>query len=121
MEIEEVVSINDLLDYVNEHMLDEAMVAKFTHVLQMTLMRFNGRYLKDLYSTRGTMEVPENYREEGDPAVWDTREIILHISEFENPGFRFALDSKGFIRYCVTRDPAEPIDRLGAPPGATLH
>lgn len=121
MEIEDVVDLNDLLDYVNEHMVDDAMAAQFTRVLQMTLMKFNGRYLRELYSTRGLMEVPEEYRQPGDPAQWESREIILHISEFENPGFRFALDSKGFIQYCVVRDPAEPIDRLGAPPGATLH
>lgn len=121
MEIEEVVNLDDLLDYVNEHMEDDATIARFTQVLQMTLMRFNGRYFKRVYSTRGLMTVPEQYRQAGEPEQWDSCELILHISEFENPGFQFALDSKGIIQYCVVRDPAEPIDRLGAPPGTTLH
>jgi hypothetical protein len=120
MEIEEVSSLDDLFDFVREHTLDENAVASFMRLLHLSLMPFRGRYMR-IFTTRGMLDIPQAFRAPGVPAQLEGVEVIFNVGEFENPGFRFGLDAKGVIQYCIGRNPREPLDRFGAPPGSTIH
>ncbi len=121
MEIEDVHDVESLFDFVVERTNDDGVVARFTQVLNATMIQYHGKFVKRVLTSRGALEVPEAFQQPGDPDLWDSCEAIIHISETENPGFQFALDKRGMIQYCVVRNPGEPIDRLGAPPGTMIH
>jgi hypothetical protein len=120
IQIEEITDVQQLYEFVRERTPSEQDVARFAAVVQETLMQYMGRSMV-IHSTSGEMEIPDYARKPGGPAKFKTYELIFHINEFANPGFRFAVDEHEQIQYIVTRDPDAPLDAAGPPTGTTIH
>lgn len=120
MEPQDVGDIDDLFEFVRENTPGEDDVARFGVALNQVMMPYQGCYMVLKYA-EGEMTLPPYARRPGEPDTVKAAEFIFHISEFENPGFRFGLDKHGQILCCVARDPDAPLDSCGAPKGATIH
>lgn len=120
MELEEIQDVPDLLNFVRERVPSEEVVYNFAQAVAQVLQPFLSRGMR-VFTSRGDMEIPEHARGPHTPAMLEAMEVIFHVSDFENPGFRFGVDANGEIVVITARDWNEPIDEAGPPPGTTIH